>query len=282
MPPTNIHTPSTGSLQREQGYREQGWWSGERLQDRYAGIVTERGDDLAVVDNRGRRLTHEQLWLASGTLADGLAKQKVRPGAVVILFLPNWVEWQVALLGILRAGCIPANLPTRIDPDNLRYVSELTGTRAIITTEQHGTIATGKIARSAIQRCEHRVDLLILDEAGRHWEVGQKKPLLPIAETDGLDHLMFTSSTTGRPKAVMHSADTLAALNLAFTQRFTLGPNDPIFMASPLGHSIGTIHGARSASSRATARRRRSPRRVSISASSPARSGHAVRAMTSG
>jgi len=245
MPPTNTHTPSTGSLQREQGYREQGWWSGERLQDRYAGIVTERGDDLAVVDNRGRRLTHEQLWSASGTLADGLAKQRVRPGAVVILFLPNWVEWQVALLGILRAGCIPANLPTRIDPDNLRYVSELTGTRAIITTEQHGTTATGQIARSAIQRCEHRVDLLILDEAGRHWEVGQKKPLLPIAETDGLDHLMFTSSTTGRPKAVMHSADTLAALNLAFTERFTLGPNDPIFMASPLGHSVGTIHGAR-------------------------------------
>ena len=56
---------------------------------------------------------------------------------------------------------------------------------------------------------------------------------------------MFTSSTTGRPKAVMHSADTLASLNLTFTERFSLGPHDPIFMASPLGHSVGTIHGAR-------------------------------------
>jgi acyl-CoA synthetase (AMP-forming)/AMP-acid ligase II len=43
----------------------------------------------------------------------------------------------------------------------------------------------------------------------------------------------------------MHSTDTLAALNLAFSERFGLGPDTPIFMASPLGHSVGTYHGVR-------------------------------------
>ena len=47
------------------------------------------------------------------------------------------------------------------------------------------------------------------------------------------------------PKAVMHTADTLAALNVTFAERFGLGPDSPIFMPSPLGHSVGAIHGAR-------------------------------------
>ena len=62
---------------------------------------------------------------------------------------------------------------------------------------------------------------------------------------EALDHLMFTSSTTGPAKAVMHTGDTLAALNVTFADRFGLGPGSPIFMPSPLGHSVGVIHGAR-------------------------------------
>ena len=75
------------NLKREQEYRRQGWWSGERLQDCYANIVTERGEDLAVVDNRGSRMTHNELWAASGTLAEKLMQQGVCRGEVVIIFL---------------------------------------------------------------------------------------------------------------------------------------------------------------------------------------------------
>ena len=82
----------TKTLQREQGYRQQGWWTGELLQDRYASIVTKRGGDLAVADNRGQRLTHSELWSTSGALADTLRQRGLREGEVIILFLPNWVE----------------------------------------------------------------------------------------------------------------------------------------------------------------------------------------------
>ena len=232
-------------MQREDDYRQQGWWSGERLQERYAKTVLERGADLAVVDNRGKSLTHSELWTASGKMADALSKQGVRKGDVVIIFMPNQVEWQVSLLGILRMGGIPANLPTRIDVDNFRYVTELTGSRAIITIERHGSTPTGDIARSAAEHCEHQLDVLLIDENAQNWAVFLDKPFPSAPDVSGLDHIMFTSSTTGRPKAVMHSADTLAALNITFTERFSLGPHDSIFMASPLGHSVGTIHGAR-------------------------------------
>ena len=226
-------------------YRQNGWWTGESLQDRYASIMRGRENELAVIDNHGGKLTHSDLWTFSSILSNELDSRKFRKGEIIIILLPNIVEWQVVLLGVLRAGSIPANLPTRTDIENLRYVAELTGARAIITTEQHGTIQTGNIARSAVQLCTHRIDLLILNNEELNWESGRSKQIANPSNVVGLDHIMFTSSTTGRPKAVMHSADTLAALNLTFTKRFSLGPHDPIFMASPLGHSVGTIHGAR-------------------------------------
>ena len=226
-------------------YRRKGWWTGESLPDRYASIMRGRENDLAVIDNHGGKLNHRDLWNFSGTIADELDSRKFRKGEIIIILLPNTVEWQVVLLGVLRAGSIPANLPTRTDIENLRYVAELTGARVIITTEQHGTIQTSDIARSAVQLCTHQIDLLILDNEELNWESGRIKQLATPSNVVGLDHIMFTSSTTGRPKAVMHSADTLAALNLTFTKRFSLGPHDPIFMASPLGHSVGTIHGSR-------------------------------------
>jgi len=236
---------NTNQQNHKDMYRRKGWWTGESLPDRYASIMQGRENDLAVIDNHGGKLTHSNLWNFSSTLSEELDSRKFRKGEIIIILLPNTVEWQVVLLGVLRAGSIPANLPTRTDAENLRYVADLTGARAIITTEQHGSIQTGDIARSAIQLCTHQIDLLILDNEDRNWELGRIKQLAPPSKVTGLDHIMFTSSTTGRPKAVMHSADTLAALNLTFTERFSLRPHDPIFMASPLGHSVGTIHGAR-------------------------------------
>lgn len=43
----------------------------------------------------------------------------------------------------------------------------------------------------------------------------------------------------------MHTCDTLAALNISFSERFGLTADTPICMPSPLGHSVGAYHGAR-------------------------------------
>ncbi len=232
--------------ERRRWYREMGWWPGERLQERYAGIVEARPDDPAVIDNRGRRFTHRELWRAAGVVAQQMASRGVEAGDLVIIFMPNWAEWQVAMLAILRLGAIPANLPIRTDADTLAYVAELAGARLIVACPAHGTNPTGEIARAAAAACSHALDLLLIDDAGElAWGDRPEGPPPAKPEVPGLDHVMFTSSTTGRPKAVMHSADTLAALNLTFTERFDLGPERPIFMASPMGHSVGAIHGAR-------------------------------------
>lgn len=194
-------------------YVRRGWWSDVSVLDRYAATVRRHPGHLAVIDDAGRRLTHEALWAASGALADALASAGTGTRDVVLVHLPNVAEWQVVYLACLRLGAVPATLPVTTDEDTLAY---------IVGCVRPRTVASLDGVRAA-----------------RHAD-GEARPA-----PAGVDHLMFTSSTTGRPKAVAHSEQTLGAVNAAFTERFGLGAADPIFMPSPLGHSVGAWHGSR-------------------------------------
>ena len=233
-------------VQRERWYRAKRWWPGERLCDRYAVLAQRFRDRLAVADATGRRLSHGTLWREAGRLAKKLEEGGIGRGDIVILLLPNIVDGQVAFVALLRLGAIPASLPTRTDPETVAYVAGLTGARALISVERHGSVRLGDIARDAASTCGHGLDVFLFDDSAGTWRTAPANRGTPLpASAADLAHIMFTSSTTGRPKAVMHSEDTLAALNIGFTERFSLGPDAPIFFASPLGHSIGAIHGTR-------------------------------------
>ena len=239
-------TAAANCAQRERRYRAMGWWSGERLCDRYTVLAQRFENRLAVADSSGRRLSHGMLWREGGRLAEKLEAGGIGRGDVVILLLPNIVDGQVAFVALLRLGAIPASLPTRTDPETVAYAARLTGARALISMECHGTARLGDIAREAASTCGHGLGVFLFDDSVGTWWTTPANRRAPLqASAADLAHIMFTSSTTGRPKAVMHSEDTLAALNIGFTERFSLGPDAPIFLASPLGHSIGAIHGIR-------------------------------------
>jgi len=239
-------TATANRTERERRYRAMGWWPGERLGDRYAALARRFEDRLAVADATGRRLSHGMLWRESGRLAERLKAGGIGSGYIVILLLPNVVDAQVAFVALLRLGAIPASLPTRTDPETVAHAARLTDARAMVSLESHGTARLGDIVREAAATCGHEPGVFLLDESVGTWRTLPTKRRAPLpASAADLAHIMFTSSTTGLPKAVMHSEDTLAALNVGFTDRFFLGPDAPIFLASPLGHSIGAVHGIR-------------------------------------
>ena len=231
---------------RAQRYRERGWWPGESLAARYARTVRERAHATAVIDDQGRRLTHAALWDEARRLAAEYESHGLQAGDVVLIFMPNRAEWQVALLAALQLGAVPANIPIRTGKDTLRYVLELCAVRMVVTTKRHGDTRPGALAEAAARACPRAPAIVMLTGGGWSWSDARTAGHASAPRRyDGLDHVMFTSSTTGRPKAVMHTADTLAALNVTFAERFGLDPETPVFMPSPLGHSVGAIHGAR-------------------------------------
>jgi acyl-CoA synthetase (AMP-forming)/AMP-acid ligase II len=218
-------------------YRAKGWWTGERLQDRFRRHVDADPDAPAIVDQHSA-LSRGGLLSAAEHLAAMIGRD-LEPRRGQLVLLPNRTCWQAAFLAVLLTDGVPATIPIATDPANLAHALGRTGAATIITDCERRLLAEEAAATAG-----QRVDVIVLDGdvAERVEGLGERAPVL---DAPGLDHCMFTSSTTGRPKAVMHSADTLATLNRQFSERFGLDASAPIYMPSPLGHSVGAIHGAR-------------------------------------
>ena len=195
-------TAAANRAERQRRYRAKGWWPGERLCDRYTVLAQRFENRLAVADSSGRRLSHGMLWREGGRLAEKLEAGGIGRGDIVILLLPNIVDGQVAFVALLRLGAILASLPTRTDPETVAYAARLTGARALVSLERHGTARLGDIAREAASTCGHELGVFLFDDSvGTWWTTpANRRAPLPASAAD-LAHIMFTSSTTGRPKS---------------------------------------------------------------------------------
>ena len=223
-----------------------GWWQDERLESRYERLSAGRLDELAVADNHGKRLTHGQLIQAAKELRHELSDHGINQGDRILIVLPNLVEWQIALLAILQLQAIPASIPVTTYINHLTHAIDLIRSSLVITTGRYGAQEAEASCARAIAEADSNPGLLTLEQGRPYqWRCQPGKAQAPLSDQGIIDHIAFTSSTTGYPKAVVHSANTLGALNQTFTERFSLGADRPIFMASPLGHSVGAYHGAR-------------------------------------
>lgn len=230
---------------RGETYRRRGWWPDRPLVERYEETVRAHPDALALIDDRGAELTHDALWSAAERLAGMLHARGIRAGDVVMIVLPNWAEWHIAHLAIRQLKAIPANIPIRTHGPMMAHAVNLVFARCLIGTETFGGLQSGDILRAAAASADHRIDILLLDgDGGEAWFDNAKSAPVISPQVAELDHLMFTSSTTGMPKAVMHTSNSLASFNITLAERFDLSASTPIFMPSPLGHSVGAIHGS--------------------------------------
>ncbi len=229
-------------------YRRAGWWGGRTLLQRFELHVARAAQALALVSGEVA-LSRAELWRAAGEAAEKIRDVTGPRRRVVVLLLPNDVAWPVMFLGVLRAGQVPATPPVTTSANHLRHIFELTEPALVVTVSRHRRAAPVDTVRQAAAGA---AGIAVGLAEGSSLDICEPPAAsAPGAPASGVDvaeataHLMFTSGTTGPPKVVSHSEDSLATLNLQFAERFSLGPDTPVFMPSPLGHSVGAIHGAR-------------------------------------
>ena len=110
---------------------------------------------VALTDHQGVRLTYAGLAAAMQRSAAGFAAAGVAPGDVVPIIARNQAGWVTAMLGLIRAGALPAAVNWRLTAPEVTALLRLAGPAAIIADA-----GCAALARQAIAGLDHPVPLL--------------------------------------------------------------------------------------------------------------------------
>lgn len=247
-------------------YRAEGWWRREEtLVDDLRNSARRFPDRRAIVvyhtDGRApEEVTYAELERRVERIASGLAGLGVGKGDVVTLQLPN--SWQlVALcLACARIGAIAGPVAPIMRRRELGFITELTESAVYIGPVRYRKTSYAELSAEVADlnpTLRHRV---LLGAAGQENEPGVAGALdfdtallgepgadgSVTGDTDGREpgpddvhYLMFTSGTTGEPKGVMHSYNTVYATNRAQADVLHLSGDEVIAMGSPTTLNAG-------------------------------------------
>jgi len=223
----------------------------------------EAPDRVALVEPRsGRRTTWAELDAEADRVASGLAGLGLVAGYRVALALPNRVEFVAGYLGVLRAGLVVVPVNPRARTGELLRLLVDSGARAVLADP-----ATLVTVRQAVAGLEDA--LLAADEELRRRSVVPRvvavsAPALPgetayddlvrgdagapsadappgVADPERLAVLLYTSGTSGSPRAAMLSHRALLAgiEQEAAVRPDLLRPDDVVLGVLPLFHVYG-------------------------------------------
>ena len=191
-----------------------------------------RPEALAVADSR-LRLSYAELERAASGFAAHLKARGIGEGERVAFFLPNRVELAIGLLGAFKAGVIAVPLNWRLVEADLAQVLRHCEPRLLVASEElaqnlplpDGTalLLAGKAPRS-----------------GSFWEAltADRFPAVGRQARD-IANLLYTSGTTARPKAAIHTHGMRFTISGTMADCFGLSCRDVGLAVSPLFHTGG-------------------------------------------
>ena len=240
-----------------------GHWTGETIYAAAARHAGLRPDGIAVREASGTLLRGD-LMVAVDALAATLHHHGLRKGDRVAVWLPSRAETAVALLACSRNGYVVC--PSLHRDHTVADVAELVGrmrAAAVLVQEGYGTNAgeadlvkrisalpsvrwIGTLPPRAEPTATSSSDLLhdlrALLTANGDTAQGTAQGTEPPAvhtDPDAVSYLAFTSGTTGEPKGVMHTDNTITAATRAMMADWGLDATSVIYSLSPLSHNLG-------------------------------------------
>lgn len=239
--------------ERQQLYHSRGWWGTQTLLDHWDRTVQRRGESEYVWDDRGSRLTYGQTDLLAGRLARYLHGRGVGPGDVVAIQLPNWTDYCVAYVAVLKLGAILHLLSRNTALEELCDLLSRSRAKALICPTQFRGICYEDLLPGlcAAVPCLETVVLVegstparsgwdtlgAITASGPVWEGDAR------ARADDVAALLNTSGTTGTPKIVMITHNNILFSELSFNRDLGITQADAMFMPAPLHHATGFHHG---------------------------------------
>jgi long-chain acyl-CoA synthetase len=227
-----------------------------------------RWPDRTAIVYYGAKWSYRQLWQESERFAAALAREGVKAGDRVALYLPNVPAYPIAFLGILRLGAVVAQVsPLYIGQDLTRLLKD-SSPKALVTLEilypnlekvrseyAVPAVFVGRVRDfypgylrpfvNLVLRRQNLPTKFPKDASVRSWKKTVAAPgTIPVFRADPKTTpavLQYTGGTTGRPKAaVLTHRNIVANVVQGNTWNIRLEPGNEVVMASiPLFHIYG-------------------------------------------
>lgn len=154
-----------------------------------------------------RQLTYEDLWSRVDRARMALHNKGVKPGQVVALLMTNsdhYVVWYLAVLGM---GAIAVPLNNRLVAREAAYILNHSESKLLLTEPEFE-----QLLRDVVRHHGVEIPKIILDCADEQSGLaGAGYQLEPLVEFGAPAALYYTSGTTGQPKGVIHTHQSLIA-----------------------------------------------------------------------
>ncbi len=187
--------------------------------------AVESPDRLAVVEAGGRSVTWAELDDEVGRIATGLGAAGIVAGMRVMLVLGNRIEFVTTYLGALRAQAVAVPVNPAATPGELARMIADSGSRLVVVED-----ATAPRVRAAVELLDRAlggdpelagdVDLELLarlamprvvvvgsampgERSFAELRAEAARPIPPLQDPEKLAALLYTSGTSGRPRAAM-------------------------------------------------------------------------------
>ena len=227
-------------------YRAEGHWRDTTLVDSARLALAADPDHLLMIEG-DRHLTRRECWEQALRLAGFFQSRGLKVGDVISFQLPNWTETAVIALAARMMGLVINPIPPIYRESELSYILADCRAKLIFVPglfRKHDYAAMMAGLRASLP--ELRDVVVVRDQGDLSWEealghVAIDETALPHVDPASVMMVMYTSGTTGKPKGVLHTHYSYDHRARAMGEAWKIGPQDVVFMPSPVTHITGAL-----------------------------------------